>query len=51
MTDDNVPRVETTTYMSKTFHSLHRDATVHEAISLLKQHDINALIVDRQRRR
>ena len=46
MTDANVLRVED--YMSKTFHSIHRDATVHEAISLLKQHNINALIVDRQ---
>ena len=45
MTDDSVPRVED--YMSRTFYSIHRDATVHEAISLLKQHDVNALIVDR----
>lgn len=34
--------------MSKNFQLIDRDATVHEAIALLKQHDLNALIVDRR---
>lgn len=46
MSNDNAARVED--YMSKTLHLIDRDATVHEAISLLKQHDVNALIVDRR---
>lgn len=46
MTSEKVARVED--YMSKDFHLIDRDATVHDAISLLKQHDRNALIVDRR---
>lgn len=46
MTDKSTARVED--YMSKTFRSIDRDATVDEAIALLKQHNLNALIVDRR---
>ncbi|MCY4129484.1 MAG: CBS domain-containing protein [Gammaproteobacteria bacterium] len=46
MTDNSVDRVED--HMSKDFHLIDRDATVHEAISLLKQHNLNAVIVDRR---
>ena len=46
MTSEKVARVED--YMSRDFQLIDRDATVHEAISLLKQHDRNALIVDRR---
>lgn len=45
MTDNNIARVED--YMSKTVHSIDRDATVHDAIVLLKEHNLNALVVDR----
>lgn len=46
MTDNSDNRVED--LMSKDFHLIDRDATVHDAISLLKQHNLNALIVDRR---
>ncbi len=46
MTSENVARVED--YMSRDFHLIDRDATVHDAITLLKQHNLNALIVDRR---
>ncbi len=46
MTDEKVARVED--YMSRDFHLIDRDATVHDAITLLKQHNLNALIVDRR---
>ena len=46
MTDDSVDRVED--HMSKDFHLIDRDATVHDAIVLLKQQNLNALIVDRR---
>ncbi len=46
MTDDGVARVAD--YMTKTFQSIDRDATVHEAIAQLKEYDLNALIVDRR---
>ena len=46
MTSEKVARVED--YMSRDFHLIDRDATVHDAISLLKQQDLNALIVDRR---
>ncbi len=46
MTDDSIARVED--YMSRAFHSIDRDATVHDAISMLREHNVNALIVDRR---
>ncbi|MCY4143040.1 MAG: CBS domain-containing protein [Gammaproteobacteria bacterium] len=46
MTDDGIARVAD--YMSMTFQSIDREATVHEAIAQLKEHDLNALIVDRR---
>lgn len=46
MTENSVDRVED--HMSRNFHKIDRDATVHDAISLLKQHNLNALIVDRR---
>lgn len=46
MTDEKISRVED--FMSKNFQLIDRDATVHEAIALLKHHDLNALIVDRR---
>lgn len=46
MTSEKVARVED--YMSRDFHIIDRDATVHDAISLLKQQNLNALIVDRR---
>lgn len=46
MTDNNGKRVED--HMSKDFHLIDRDATVHDAIALLKQYNLNALIVDRR---
>ncbi|MCY3860123.1 MAG: CBS domain-containing protein [Gammaproteobacteria bacterium] len=46
MTEEKISRVED--FMSKNFQLIDRDATVHEAIALLKQHDLNALIVDRR---
>lgn len=46
MTNEKISRVED--FMSKDFHLIERDATVHDAISILKQHDLNALIVDRR---
>ena len=45
MTDNNIARVED--YMSKTVRSIDRDATVHDAIVLLEEHNLNALVVDR----
>ena len=35
-------------HMSETIHSIDREATVHAAISLLKEQHLNALIVDRR---
>ena len=32
----------------KSFQTIDRDATVHDAIALLQQHNLNALIVDRR---
>ena len=46
MTTNSIPRVED--YMLKSFHTIDRDATVHDAIALLQQHNLNALIVDRR---
>ena len=46
MTDEKISRVED--FMSKDFQLIDRDATVHDAITLLKQQDLNALIVDRR---
>ncbi|MCY4094030.1 MAG: CBS domain-containing protein [Gammaproteobacteria bacterium] len=46
MTDEKISRVED--FMSQDFQLIDRDATVHDAITLLKQHDLNALIVDRR---
>lgn len=46
MTTNSTARVED--YMMKSFHTIHRDATVHDAIALLQQHNLNALIVDRR---
>lgn len=46
MTDNSTARVED--YMLKSFHTIDRDATVHDAIALLQQHNLNALIVDRR---
>ena len=46
MTNDKIARVED--HVSKDFHVIDRDATVHDAITLLKQHNLNALIVDKR---
>lgn len=46
MTDEKISRVED--FMSTNFQLIDRDATVHDAIALLKQHNLNALIVDRR---
>ena len=46
MTSETVARVED--YMSTEFYLIDRDATIHDAIALLKQHNLNALIVDRR---
>ena len=46
MTDIKIVRVEE--YMSTDFQTIGRNATVHEAITLLRQFNQNALIVERQ---
>ena len=46
MTTNSAIRVED--YMLKSFQTIDRDATVHDAIALLQQHNLNALIVDRR---
>ena len=46
MTASSIVRVED--HMHKDFHFVKRDATVNEAITLLEQHNLNALIVDRR---
>ena len=45
MTKNSIHRVQD--YMSESIHSIDREATVHAAISLLKKHNLNALVVDR----
>ena len=45
MTNSSILRVQD--FMSEEVHSIDREATVHEAISLLKEHNLNALVVDR----
>lgn len=46
MTENRIARVEH--FMRTPVHSIDRDATVHEAIARLKEHDISALVVDRR---
>lgn len=45
MTKNSIQRVQD--YMSESVHSIDREATVLAAISLLKKHNLNALVVDR----
>ena len=45
MTSNINARVED--YMTRSYHTIDRDATVHDAIALLNEHNLNALIVDR----
>lgn len=46
MTKNSISRVQD--FMSEEIHSIDHEATVHAAISLLKEHNLNALIVDRR---
>ncbi len=46
MSEKQVSRVED--YMSETIHPIKGEATVLSAIKLLKEHDLNALVVERR---